>query len=96
MRWRGGEKTNEISHINSDSFLPPKTKEWAAHQIATTRGDYAYESLLWNRLSIGLKGVPPLLPNGTPVPLPRTESAPPTGVCQARAATVGSNRIGSR
>lgn len=44
---------SQVSHINSDSFLPPQTKEWAAHQIATTRGDCAYESLLWNRVSGG-------------------------------------------
>jgi sphingolipid 8-(E/Z)-desaturase len=45
---------SQVSHINGDSFKTPKSREWVAHQIATTRGDYAYDSLFWNLLSIGL------------------------------------------
>mmetsp|Transcript_93 Transcript_93/g.298 ORF Transcript_93/g.298 Transcript_93/m.298 type:complete len:201 (-) Transcript_93:437-1039(-) len=45
---------SQVSHINDDSFQPPPSQEWAAAQIMTTQGDYAYASEFWNRMSIGL------------------------------------------
>ena len=45
---------SQVSHLSAASFEKPKSKEWAIQQIATTRGDYAYRSHLWNLLSVGL------------------------------------------
>jgi len=45
---------SQVSHINDDSFQPPPSQEWAAAQIMTCQGDYAYASEFWTKMSIGL------------------------------------------
>lgn len=45
---------SQVSHLNSASFQVPVTREWAVHEITTAQGDYSYDSLLWNKVSIGL------------------------------------------
>lgn len=45
---------SQVSHLNAASFDTPKTKEWAVREITSSQGDYAYDSLLWTKLSLGL------------------------------------------
>ena len=44
----------QVSHINDASFQKPTSPEWAAEQIAATAGDYGYDSVFWNLMSLGL------------------------------------------
>lgn len=43
-----------IYYCFSQSFAIPRTDEWAVREMTTSQGDYAYDSWLWNKLSIGL------------------------------------------
>lgn len=45
---------SQVSHLNAASFDTPMTEEWAVGEMTTSQGDYSPDSLVWNKLSVGL------------------------------------------